>query len=208
MKKFKIIIIEDTQSELLALEILLKNNDYLVDGFLNSDGVIENILKNNYDLALVDIILNNDERKGIELAKEIRSLQKIRRINPIGIFIMTISKTSSNPIEAINECQADKFIEKSSVSDQVILSYIKNYFHDKEKEINDDPTIKAFKEWLKTINPNDFTIDFLSDGQIIKYNAEQILEQMILNTEFGSNFKKSINIGSQKILFSSLKNTK
>jgi DNA-binding NtrC family response regulator len=208
MKKTKILIVEDTLITMDSLKKLLERQDYEVDAFPDTMNVMQNVEKEKYDLAIIDIIIGNESKKGLELAKEIRTLQNQKLIPTIGIFILTIHDTFDYAYSAINDFQADAYIVKT-VEDKILLSEIHKYLEKRELEILNDPVIKAFEDWVKSIDPNDFTIQTLDDDDNpVIYNAKDILDNMISQTELGVNFKNSISAGTRQLIFKSLSNNK
>lgn len=205
MDKYKIIIVEDNKTERDVLAKYLEGKGYSVDKFENSDGVIEKIKSQKFDLALLDIKIERTEGikidEGLVLAEDIRKLEDSKQIQPIGIFFITVLGNNDFVKRAINICRVDSFFIKKPYDIEMLLQKISDYFKEKE-----DPVIKSFQEWIKTINPDDFTVEKLeNNGKIILLNAEQILTEMILKTEFGINFKKSILNVTNEILLSSSK---
>jgi two-component system, NtrC family, response regulator HupR/HoxA len=208
MRKSKILIVEDTINTMNSLKKLLLRKNYEVDAFPNTTNVLQNVKKRIYDLAIIDIVIEDEPRKGLELAKEIRDLQNQKVIPTIGIFILTVNDTYENAFYSINDFQADSFIVKSE-EDDLLLEEISKYLKKKEFEILNDPVVKAFENWVNLIDPDDFTIQTLDDDEkVVSYNAQQILEQMISQTEFGVNFMNSISSGTQELIFSSMKKNK
>ena len=208
MRKSKILIVEDTINTMASLRKLLLRQNYEVDAFPNAKNVLQNVKKNKYDLAIIDITIEDEPKKGLELAKKIRDLQNQKKIPTIGIFILTVHNTYDNLYDAINDFQADAFIVKSD-DDDFLLNEISKFLKKREFEILNDPVVKAFKDWVNSIDPDSFTIQTLDDdNKIISYNAQQILEQMVSQTEFGLNFRNSISAGTQELIFSSMKQKK
>lgn len=68
--------------------------------------------------------------------------------------------------------------------------------------MKNDPFIKAYEHWLRTVNPADYSIK-TSNGEI---NAQQILDEMNNETEFGNNFSNSLEKVHKKLALEPLQN--
>ena len=66
----RILLAEDEISLAKAIKKILQSNNYEVDSVDNGDDAIYYLLSDNYDIAIIDIMLNGLD--GISVVKEVR----------------------------------------------------------------------------------------------------------------------------------------
>ena len=110
----KILIVEDDEKLRDELEIFLKNNGYQAETLKKFDDTIQDILKINPDLVLLDINLPNAD--GQYICKE------IRKISSLPIMIITSRESESDELISIYY-GADHYITKP-FNIQILLAKI------------------------------------------------------------------------------------
>jgi DNA-binding NtrC family response regulator len=139
MKK-KILIVDDSVSNLKYLTSLLKN-DFDIDECNDSQKAIEIVQKGSYDLLLSDYLM--PYKDGMELTKEIR-----KKNNKIGIIIITSHGSIENAIKAV-KAGADDFLTRPFQNDEIFLRI--NMVIEKKKLREEIETLKTeFKADLYT----------------------------------------------------------
>jgi len=81
--EINIVIVDDTEINILMLEKLLKIKRYSIKSFYSAEGVVEYLKDNSVNLVLLDIMMPNVD--GFELCENIKSVEELKDI-PI-IFI-------------------------------------------------------------------------------------------------------------------------
>ncbi len=72
----RILVVDDDQMVLIALEELLNPEGYIVHTVLSAKEALERLDQNGYDLLLLDIIM--PEMDGFELCRQIREKEKYK----------------------------------------------------------------------------------------------------------------------------------
>ncbi len=99
IKKYKILIAEDNPINVKVAQFILRPIASVLDVAENGEDVIEDYLKNEYDVILMDVKM--PVMDGYEATFRIRELEKERGINkPIPI----IAITANNQIEEQQHC--------------------------------------------------------------------------------------------------------
>ncbi|MDX1804184.1 MAG: response regulator [Alcanivorax sp.] len=88
LPKSRILMVDDTPQNLVALEVVLEDIDCDLDSVTSGNDALAKMLKNDYALVLLDVQM--PEMDGFEVAHIMRSHQRTRHV-PI-IFVTAISK--------------------------------------------------------------------------------------------------------------------
>ena len=112
----KILIVDDEKDIRNNIKAILKDEKYLTSTAENSDEALNLIKKDNFDLIILDVWLNNSNLDGIELLKTIKASYR-----KIPIIIISGHGNIDMAVEAIKE-GAQEFIEKPFSSERLILS--------------------------------------------------------------------------------------
>lgn len=99
----KIMIIEDDVSLRTEVEALLKNNGYETCSIKNFDNVVEDILKNQPDLVLLDITLPGENGEHI--------LKELRKKTDVFVIMLTSKNTEMDEVLSLSY-GADDYITK------------------------------------------------------------------------------------------------
>ena len=158
----KILIVDDEIDIRNNIKAILTDENYLANTAENSDEALELINKNDFDLIILDVWLNDSKFDGIELLKILKTSNK-----DIPIVIISGHGNIEMAVEAIKE-GAQEFIEKPFSSERLILSVsrsievaqIKNENQKlKEKDIYDyefignSPSIQKIKQLIGKVAP-------------------------------------------------------
>ena len=76
----KIYIIDDDRDIVESMSMVLKANGYEVSAQYNDENVIENVLKYNPDLIILDVMFPENNSVGFEIAREIKGNDKLTNI--------------------------------------------------------------------------------------------------------------------------------
>jgi len=101
----KIYIIDDDRDIVESMSIVLKANGYEVSAQFDNENVIENVLKYNPDLIILDVMFPENSSAGFEIARELKRNSKSENI-PV-IMLSAINERGSYPGKFSNE-DADK----------------------------------------------------------------------------------------------------
>ena len=112
----KILIIDDEKDIRNNIKAILNDENYLTNTAENSDDALELIKKDNFDLIILDVWLNDSTLDGIELLK---ILKKSYYDTPV--IIISGHGNIEMAVDAIKE-GAQEFIEKPFSSERLILS--------------------------------------------------------------------------------------
>ncbi len=99
----KIMIVEDDVSLRTEVEALLKNNGYETCSIKNFDNVVEDILKNQPDLVLLDITLPGENGEHI--------LKELRKKTDVFVIMLTSKNTEMDEVLSLSY-GADDYITK------------------------------------------------------------------------------------------------
>ena len=100
----KIYIIDDDRDIVESLSMVLKANEYEVSAQYNDESVIENVLKYNPDLLILDVMFPENNSVGFEIAREIKGNSKLTNIpiimlsavNEKGIYVGRLTSQDIN----------------------------------------------------------------------------------------------------------------
>ena len=121
----KILIVDDDQSILQTLKLILQSEGYTVETAETGGEAIEKSKAQQYNLALLDIRLPDME--GTKLLTKMRSgIPRMRRI------MVTGYSSLENALESLNN-GADAYIEKP-IQPRQLLNIIKDKLHEQEVE--------------------------------------------------------------------------
>ncbi len=144
MKDFYILIVDDEQAQLIALETFLKKRKYNVVTFDSAPKALQHIQNRTIDLILSDFRM--PELSGLELLKEVKS------INPeIPFIIMT---AFSAPDEAVQVMKAGAFDYLSKPVDLEELEFLIRKAYEHTALISENKILReklSFKADFKTI---------------------------------------------------------
>jgi DNA-binding response OmpR family regulator len=101
----KIYIIDDDRDIVESISIVLKSNGYEVSAQNDDENVVENVLKYNPDLIILDVMFPENSSAGFNIARELKRDVKSENI-PI-IMLSAINERGSNAGRFSNE-DADK----------------------------------------------------------------------------------------------------
>lgn len=95
----KIYIIDDDRDIVESMSMVLKANGYEVSAQYNDEDVVENVLKYNPDLIILDVMFPENNSAGFEIAREIKRNSKLTNIpiimlsavNEKGIYVGRLS---------------------------------------------------------------------------------------------------------------------
>ena len=164
----KILIVEDDEKLRDELKIFLNKNGYEATSLTTFDNTIQDILKINPDLILLDINLPNTD--GEYICKE------IRKQSNMPIIIVTSRDNELDELLSINY-GADHYITKP-FNIQILLAKIGSLLRrtNMQEEANDKIDTKDF-----ILNTSNNTIE--KDGKIIELtkNEYKILKYMVQN---------------------------
>lgn len=163
----KILIVEDDEKLRSELEIFLNNNGYQAEALKNFDNTINDILKINPDLILLDINLPGVD--GEYICKE------IRKQSNMGIIIVTSRDNELDELVSINY-GADHYITKP-FNIHILLAKINSLLRrtNNSSDSKDKIDVKDFVLNMSnsTIIKNDRTIDLTrNEYKILKYLIE------------------------------------
>lgn len=163
----KILIVEDDEKLRYELEIFLSHHGYKVENLETFNNTINDILKVNPSLILLDI--NLPEVDGEYVCKE------IRKQSDMGIIIITSRDNELDELVSINY-GADYYITKP-FNIQILLAKINSVLRRTNNSIKTNDRIDA-KDFIlnisnSTITKNDKTIDLTkNEYKILKYLVE------------------------------------
>src|SRR5665811_2388597 len=95
----KIYIIDDDRDIVESMSMVLKANGYEVSAQYNDENVIENVLRYNPDLIILDVMFPENNSVGFEIARDIKGNNKLTNIpiimlsavNEKGIYVGRLS---------------------------------------------------------------------------------------------------------------------
>ena len=91
----KIYIIDDDRDIVESMSMVLKANGYDVTAQYNDENVVENVLKYNPDLIILDVMFPENNSVGFEIARDIKGNNKL-----INIPIIMLSAVNEKGIYA------------------------------------------------------------------------------------------------------------
>lgn len=160
----RILIVEDDEKLRSELEIFLNNNGYHVESLKTFDNTINDILKINPNLILLDINLPGADGEYI--------CREIRKQSDMGIIIVTSRDNELDELLSINY-GADHYITKP-FNVQILLAKISSLLRraDNSSEVKDKIDAKDFilNVSNSTIEKNDKIIELTkNEYRILKY---------------------------------------
>ena len=162
----KILIIEDEVKIRDELANFLKNNGYEVLNIVNFENTLEDILKMDVDLILMDI--NIPGINGMHLCREIRKEKKVP------IIIVTSRNSEMDELICMNY-GADDFIAKP-YNLQILLAHIEAVLKRSRPEISHVLEYEGMK-----INLSKGIIEYRGDNVILTKNEISILTYLLEN---------------------------
>ena len=91
----KIYIIDDDRDIVESVSIVLKANSYEVSAQYDDENVVENVIKYNPDLIILDVMFPENSSAGFDIARELKRNSKSENI-PI-IMLSAINERGSYP---------------------------------------------------------------------------------------------------------------
>ena len=130
----KIYIIDDDQDIVESISMVLKADGYEVKAQYNDEDVVENVLKYNPDLIILDVIFPEDHSAGFKMARELKSNAELVKIpivmlsavNEKGIFM---GRFNDQDIDQ-SWLPVNKFLDKP-VQPKDLLWLVKSLLKDK-----------------------------------------------------------------------------
>ncbi|MBE3036700.1 MAG: response regulator [Candidatus Atribacteria bacterium] len=100
----KIYIIDDDRDIVESMSMVLKANGYEVSAQYNDENVIENVLRYNPDLIILDVMFPENNSVGFEIARDIKGNNKLTNIpiimlsavNEKGIYVGRLTSQDIN----------------------------------------------------------------------------------------------------------------
>ena len=100
----KIYIIDDDRDIVESMSMVLKANGYEVSAQYNDENVVENVLKYNPNLIILDVMFPENNSVGFEIAREIKGNSKLTNIpiimlsavNEKGIYVGRLTSQDIN----------------------------------------------------------------------------------------------------------------
>ena len=114
----KILVVDDDELVLIALEALLSPSGYEVTTAINGDDALEKLNKKKFDLMILDILMPG--MNGFELCEKVRALDEYKGV-PI---IMLTAKSGSEDKKRGMEMGANLFLPKP-IAPQHLIDLIK-----------------------------------------------------------------------------------
>ena len=119
----KVLVVDDDEVISQNLKRLLEKSGYLADTAYTGEEALRKIRENNFDLALIDLLL--PDMDGLKL------LLEVKRISPItAIIIITAFGTIPNAVEAIKRGAADYITKPFRMNE--LLSMIKKVIEERK----------------------------------------------------------------------------
>lgn len=84
----KIYIIDDDRDIVESISIVLKANGYEVAAQYDDRNVVENVMRYNPDLIILDVIFPENSSAGFEIAREIKKEEKLAKIPIIMLSVV------------------------------------------------------------------------------------------------------------------------
>ncbi|MBE3138789.1 MAG: response regulator, partial [Actinobacteria bacterium] len=100
----KIYIIDDDRDIVESMSMVLKANGYDVSAQYNDENIVENVLKYNPDLIILDVMFPENNSAGFEIARDIKGNNKLTNIpiimlsavNEKGIYVGRLTSQDIN----------------------------------------------------------------------------------------------------------------
>jgi DNA-binding NtrC family response regulator len=119
MRSKKVLIIDDENVICKGCEMILSEMEYLCDHFLSGSQGLEAVLKNPYDVLLLDMKLKDMD--GMEI------LEKVKKAKPkLYVIVITGYSTVKNAVKAM-KLGANDYISKPFNDDDIIIA-VQNAF--------------------------------------------------------------------------------
>lgn len=114
----KIYIIDDDRDIVESMSIVLKANGYEVSAQFDNENVIENVLKYNPDLIILDVMFPENSSAGFEIARELKRSSESENI-PV-IMLSAINERGSFPGKFSNEDADEEWLPISMYLDKPV----------------------------------------------------------------------------------------
>jgi HD-GYP domain-containing protein (c-di-GMP phosphodiesterase class II) len=138
-EEFRIMIIDDEEGILESVQALLTRNGYWCRGFTNPLEGLDEILKEHYDLLVLDYFMEPINGEMV--------VEKIRKTNSeLYILLLTGHKDLAPPLATIKSLDIQAYCEKNDKLDQLQLLIESGI-----KSISQMRTIKKFRDDLRSI---------------------------------------------------------
>jgi|YelNatPaOPRAMG01_1025707.scaffolds.fasta_scaffold340818_1 two-component system alkaline phosphatase synthesis response regulator PhoP len=118
MDNKKVLIVEDEESVARVLKDKLKNNGVEAEYVLNAKDGLEKILKENFDLIILDLIL--PEMDGFQFMEE------LRKRNILVPVVVTSNLSSEEEISKAKNLGAKEYFVKVETPIDKVVDYVKN----------------------------------------------------------------------------------
>lgn len=113
-KGYKILIVDDEIGIIDSLSVVFERNGYTCEGEINPVAAIEKIRKNNYDILILDFLMQPIH--GDKVVENIRQFNK-----ELYILLLTGHKDLAPPLETVKRLDIQGYCEKSDRFDQLLL---------------------------------------------------------------------------------------
>lgn len=113
----RILVVDDDEMVLMALNELLKPEGYEVDAILRVSEALEKLDQDGYDLLMLDIIM--PEMDGFELCRRIRKMEKYEETP---IVFLTAKSREEDRVQGV-EAGANLFLSKP-ISPEKLLGIV------------------------------------------------------------------------------------
>lgn len=183
--KKKILIADDSESNLRVMEEILKHLGYNYDSASNGIEVMQKARENTYDAAILDCVM--PEKTGVEATREIKEMVKQGKIPYLPIIGVSAS-VYPNQIEEYYKAGMDAFLPKP-VSQERIKSTLESFLEKSKSpdgsSRNNDNTVADYNEVLNK------GLDFINNNAEIFYlrflehfmNSSVAIQEAFENTD-------------------------
>lgn len=179
MDNINILLVEDSLTQSVMLQNILKKNNYNVTAFQNGKEALEYLQHNKPAIIISDIIM--PEMDGYELCLHIKSLKETR---DIPVILLTSLSEPGDIIKGL-ECGANNFITKP-YDEHLLLSRIKYILVNQElrKNITTEMQIELF---------------FGGQKYFISSDKMQILDVLLATYEHAMEKKRELEEANRKL---------
>ncbi len=116
----KILVVDDEESILDAVKLILEDEGFLVKAIFKGDEVYKEVEKFNPDLILLDVLMSGKD--GRTISKNLKSIEKTKNIP---VIMISAHPTAS---ETLKEYKADDFLAKPFKVDE-LLEILEKYLN-------------------------------------------------------------------------------
>lgn len=172
--QLKILVVDDSQTQLYEAKYLLENEGYDISTAVNAKKALEEIEKNIPDIIITDIVM--PEIDGYELCSLIKNNSKTKNIPVILLTALSDTKEIIKSIKA----GADKFLTKPMNIDVINSVISQVFFNINYRDENDNKVKLFFNEEEYSITSNKKQI---LDLLISSYESAYIKNKALIQTQ-------------------------